>query len=85
MKTKLILAVLALSGLAVHAAELTADEIVAKANQAFYYAGKDGKSEVKMSLSDGRARELVILRRNAEKGLDQSFMSISKALPMCVK
>jgi outer membrane lipoprotein-sorting protein len=73
MKIKLILAVLALSSFGTRAAELTADEVVAKANQAFYYAGKDGKSEVKMVLSDGRTRDLVILRRNADKGLDQKF------------
>jgi outer membrane lipoprotein-sorting protein len=52
---------------------LSADAIVAKANQASYYAGKDGSAKVKMVLSDGRTREFAILRRNADEGLDQKF------------
>ncbi|MBU0678643.1 MAG: outer membrane lipoprotein-sorting protein [Verrucomicrobia bacterium] len=54
------------------AEELTADEIVAKANDASYYTGKDGQARVKMSISDGREREFVILRKNVE-GKDQNF------------
>ena len=55
------------------AEELSADAIVEKANQASYYAGKDGSAKVKMVLSDGRTREFAILRRNADEGLDQKF------------
>ena len=55
------------------AEELSADAIVAKANLASYYAGKDGTAKVRMELSDGRTREFAILRRNADAGLDQRF------------
>jgi len=55
------------------AAELTADEIVAKANEAAYYAGEDGRATVSMRLSDGRSREFVILRKDVPGGLDQMF------------
>ena len=79
MKKTLVLALLLSSVGFVHAAELTADEIVAKANQASYYAGKDGRAEVKMVLSDGRTRDMVILRKNAEEGLDQKFYVYFKA------
>jgi hypothetical protein len=52
---------------------LTADDIVAKANEAAYYAGDDGRSTVSMKLSDGRTRDFVILRKNVPGGLDQKF------------
>ena len=55
------------------AESLTADEIVAKANEAAYYAGQDGRATVRMSLSDGRSREFVILRKDVPEGLDQNF------------
>ena len=47
--------------------------IVQKANQTSYYAGKDGRAQVSMKLSDGRSREFVILRRNAGTNGDQQF------------
>ncbi len=54
----------------------TVEEIVTKANTAAYYAGKDGRAEVNMSIADGkggtRVREFVILRLNVE-GMDQKF------------
>ena len=56
-----------------HAAEMTADEIVSKANEAAYYAGRDGRAMVTMSLSDGRSREFVILRKNVSGSQDQKF------------
>ena len=55
------------------AAELTADEIVGKANDAAYYAGDDGQASVSMKLSDGRYRDFVILRKDAPSGLNQKF------------
>lgn len=55
------------------AAEMDAGAIVSKANDASYYAGKDGQAKVTMTLSDGRTREFAILRRNADKGKDQKF------------
>ncbi len=75
MKTKwIVLSALVLSlGYKLQAAELTADEIVAKANKAAYYAGKDGVATVKMKLSDGRQRDFTILRKNVKGGLDQKF------------
>jgi hypothetical protein len=57
---------------AASAAELTADAIVSKANDAAYYAGADGQAKVTMTMSDGRERVFVILRKNTT-GKDQSF------------
>ncbi len=55
---------------------LTADQIVEKANQASYYAGKDGRAKVKMTIRDDkggtRVREFAILRLNTD-GQDQKF------------
>ncbi len=63
------------AGIAVAAPPVT--EIVAKANQAAYYAGDDGRAEVNMTITDsqGRARErrFVILRRDIEDGGRQLF------------
>lgn len=53
--------------------ETDANTIVEKANKAAYYAGKDGRAQVKMTLSDGRTREFVILRANSAEGMDQKF------------
>ncbi len=56
---------------------LTVDEIVEKANLASYYAGNDGKSDVKMTITDSqgrkRVREFRILRFDVKKGGDQKF------------
>jgi hypothetical protein len=77
--------VLALTGpLAVHSAIAapSADEIVAKANQASYYPGKDGRAEVKMTITDrsgsSRSREFTILRINLAKE-NQKFYVYFKA------
>jgi outer membrane lipoprotein-sorting protein len=55
----------------------TVDEIVDKANRAAYYAGDDGRSEVKMTITDSqgrtRNREFVILRRDEVDGGKQTF------------
>jgi outer membrane lipoprotein-sorting protein len=60
---------------------LTADQIMAKANQAFYYAGNDGRSDVEMTIRDAqggtRSRSLTILRLN--EGADQKFYVFFKA------
>ncbi|PNU20461.1 outer membrane lipoprotein-sorting protein [Geothermobacter hydrogeniphilus] len=54
----------------------SADEIVARANKAAYYAGKDGQADVKMTIYDAhggtRQREFSILRLNVA-GEDQKF------------
>lgn len=54
---------------------LDADAIMAKANQAFYYAGEDGRATVEMAIRDAqggtRTRTLTLLRRN--EGESQKF------------
>lgn len=76
MRPALALLVLALAA-AAHAAELTADQIVEKANLVAYYAGTDGRAEVTMTITDKggktRIREFVILRLNEQPGGDQKF------------
>jgi hypothetical protein len=58
------------------------DEIITKANDAAYYAGKDGRADVKMVITDAsggtRVREFSILRLNVE-GKDQKFYVYFKA------
>ncbi len=54
------------------------DEIVRKANQVAYYQGGTGRARVTMKIydADGKVRgerELIILRRNAEEGLNQKI------------
>lgn len=65
-----------------HGADLTVDRIIEKANEASYYAGKDGRADVRMTISDGkggaRTREFAILRLNAA-GDDQKFYVYFKA------
>jgi outer membrane lipoprotein-sorting protein len=65
--------------LGVHAEVLTdANEIVARANLAAYYAGKDGRSEARMVIVDAQGREqrrqFTVLRRNLKTGGDQDFL-----------
>ena len=47
------------------AGELTADQIIEKANLAAYYSGKDGKAKVKMTIVDRSQRCLPLLVRRA--------------------
>ena len=74
------LAMLAISGIASAAALTDADEIVQRANLAAYYAGQDGRSEVRMIIRDARDREqrrqFTVLRRNVELGGDQDFLVV---------
>jgi outer membrane lipoprotein-sorting protein len=55
----------------------SADEIVSKANLTSYYAGNDGRAQVKMVITDRsgrtREREMTILRRTVASGGDQKF------------
>lgn len=63
-------------------AALSADEIVAKANQASYYAGVDGKADVTMTITsadgDTRERQFTILRLD-DGPQDQKFYVYFKA------
>lgn len=65
----------------VHAETMdNADEIVARANLAAYYAGADGRSEVRMIISDAQGREqrrqFTVLRRDIADAGDQSFLVV---------
>lgn len=55
-----------------------ADEIIVRANQAAYYAGKDGRSEARMIIKDAQGREqrrqFTVLRRALEMDGDQEFL-----------
>ena len=56
------------------------DEIVARANLASYYAGRDGRAEVRMIITDARdrqqRRQFTVLRRDVEDGGDQQFLVV---------
>lgn len=57
-----------------------ADEIVERANLASYYAGADGRSEVRMIISDAQGRQqrrqFTVLRRDVEDAGDQQFLVV---------
>jgi len=59
---------------------IDADEIVAQANLAAYYAGQDGRSDARMIIRDAQGREqrrqFTVLRRNLEAGGDQDFLVV---------
>lgn len=70
---------LATAGSGIHAQALTdADEIVVRANAASYYAGEDGRSEVRMIITDSQGREqrrqFTVLRRDVDEAGDQQFL-----------
>ena len=55
-----------------------ANEIVRRANLAAYYAARDGRAAVRMTIQDAqgrqRRRQFVILRRDRKDGGDQDFL-----------
>jgi hypothetical protein len=55
-----------------------ADEIVSRANLSAYYAGDDGRSEVRMIITDAQdrqqRRQFTVLRRDLEEGGNQQFL-----------
>ncbi|MBI2498002.1 MAG: outer membrane lipoprotein-sorting protein [Opitutae bacterium] len=78
MKTLFTLLVLAAASGApgLRAQQLTADDIAAKSQQAFYYAGDDMAARVVMTLTTAsgqqRVRDMTMLRRNAEAAASAS-------------
>lgn len=83
MKTVITIIVLsvALAAGSSQAADLSdADEIVSRANSASYYAGIDGRSEVRMIIRDAQGREqrrqFTVLRRTVEDAGDQDFLVV---------
>jgi hypothetical protein len=78
VKPLLIALGFAVSGLVYGQVLTDGDEIVAQANLAAYYAGKDSRSEARMIIIDARGREqrrqFTVLRRNLEAGGDQQFL-----------
>lgn len=76
----LFLATLALA-FSANAETLTdADEIIARADLAAYYAGTDGRSEVRMIIADAQGREqrrqFTVLRRDVADSGDQQFLVV---------
>lgn len=80
IKSFMTAVMLLIAGVAASATLTDANEIVAQANLASYYAGQDGRSEVRMSIKDAQGREqrrqFTVLRRNVEAGGDQDFLVV---------
>ena len=74
------LALFALGGTAAAEDPSSADEIIARADTASYYAGADGRSEVRMIISDAQGREqrrqFTVLRRDVDESGDQQFLVV---------
>jgi outer membrane lipoprotein-sorting protein len=65
----------------IHAEVLTdADEVIARADLAAYYGGADGRSEVRMIITDAQdrqqRRQFTVLRRDVEDAGDQQFLVV---------
>lgn len=73
-----VVAILAMPA-TVHADAPDVDQIVSRANLAAYYAGRDGRTEARMQIVDGRGREqqrqFVILKRDGEGG-EQHYLVV---------
>ena len=82
MPRKFMFALAALSlSTGIHAEVLTdADEVIARADLAAYYGGADGRSEVRMIITDAQdrqqRRQFTVLRRDVEDAGDQQFLVV---------
>jgi outer membrane lipoprotein-sorting protein len=82
MIKRILIAVLTLGfGTTASAEVLTdADDIIARADLAAYYAGADGRSDVRMIISDAQGRQqrrqFTVLRRDVDEAGDQQFLVI---------
>ncbi|WP_298444980.1 outer membrane lipoprotein-sorting protein [uncultured Ferrimonas sp.] len=74
----LLLSVTAFSTAAATEPTLTATQIIAQANLAAFYPGKDGRSQARMKIVDANGnrqlRQFSILRRNVSRGGDQQLL-----------
>jgi len=80
--TFIIVALFSLLAAPLYADQLSADEIIQRANQASYYAGDDGKADIKMTITAKggieRVREFTLLRMSEANG-NQKFYTYFKA------
>lgn len=78
MRRLFVVLLFVVSGVATGQVLTDADQIIARANRAAYYAGEDGRSEARMIIKDSQGREqrrqFTILRRTLEVGGDQEFL-----------
>ncbi|MDJ0652491.1 MAG: outer membrane lipoprotein-sorting protein [Simkaniaceae bacterium] len=76
----IILATLLTAAHAIASDMTDADAIVERANLASYYAGADGRSEVRMLIADAQGRkqrrQFTVLRRDVEEGGGQQFLVV---------
>ena len=79
-RTLFVLATALLAATAAAEPLTDADEIIRRADHASYYAGADGRSEVRMIITDAQdrqqRRQFTVLRRDIEEGGDQQFLVV---------
>ena len=82
MIERILIALLALGFSITASAEALTDanDIIARADLAAYYAGADGRSEVRMIISDAQGRQqrrqFTVLRRDIDDAGDQQFLVV---------